>query len=140
MTDELITDLAKLGTVRVISYTSVIRFKGTKKSLAEIARELNVQALVEGTVQSSPGRIHVSAQLVHANPEMHLWADSYDRAADDAVVLEEELAREIAGAIHVNLTPQEKMRLPRTSAKPLPPDLEQTSYIGRQSREKRRRR
>jgi serine/threonine-protein kinase len=107
MTEELITDLAKLGAIRVISRTSVMRFKGTKKSLPEIARELNVDAVVEGTVQSSPSRIHISAQLMEARSEKHLWAESYDRSLSDAVALQEELAREIAGAIRIRLTPQD---------------------------------
>jgi len=113
MTDELITDLAKLGALRVISHTSVMRYLGAQNSLPEIARELNVDAIVEGTVQSSPGRIHVSAQLVRAQPEKHLWAESYDRSLGDMVALQEELAREIAGAIRISLTPQQQVQLRR---------------------------
>ena len=111
MTDELITDLARLGTVRVISRTSTSRYKLAQKSLPEIASELNVDAIVEGTVQSSSGRIHVTAQLVQAHPEKHLWAQSYDRPLGDAVVLQEELARAIAGAIHASITPQQQAQL-----------------------------
>jgi TolB-like protein/Tfp pilus assembly protein PilF len=113
MTDELITDLAKLDAVRVISHISVMRFKGTQKPLAEIARELNVDAIVEGTVQNTNGRIHVSVQLVQAQPEKHLWAESYNRSLGDIVALQEELTREIAGAIRISITPQNQARLSR---------------------------
>jgi len=113
MTDELITDLAKLGTVRVISHTSVMRFKGAQNSLQGIARELNVDALIEGTLQSSSGRIHINVQLLQAQPEKHLWAESYDRPIGDAMALEEELANEIARAINFSLSPQQQARLDR---------------------------
>lgn len=111
MTDELITDLARLGSVRVISRTSTARYKQAQKSLPEIAGELNVDAIVEGTVRSSAGRIHVTAQLVQARPEKHLWAQSYDRPLGDAVALQEELARAIAGAIHTSITPEQRAQL-----------------------------
>jgi TolB-like protein/DNA-binding winged helix-turn-helix (wHTH) protein/tetratricopeptide (TPR) repeat protein len=113
MTDELITDLAKVGGPRVISRTSVMRYKGTRKSLPEIARELDVDAIIEGTVQALNGRIHVRVQLVQGRPERHLWAESYDSPAEDAVAVQSELAREIAGAIHISLSPQQQARLER---------------------------
>lgn len=71
--------MAELGTVRVISYTSAMQFKNARRPLADIARALNVDAIVEGSLESSPGRIHVIAQLAQANPESHPWAASYDR-------------------------------------------------------------
>jgi TolB-like protein/DNA-binding winged helix-turn-helix (wHTH) protein len=101
MTDDLITHLAKLSSLRVISRTSVMRFKGTRKPLGEIARELNVDAVVEGTVMRSADHVRITAQVVRANPEQHLWAESYDRPLGDAVVLQGELAREISRAIRV---------------------------------------
>jgi TolB-like protein/DNA-binding winged helix-turn-helix (wHTH) protein/Flp pilus assembly protein TadD len=116
VTDELITNLAKIGALRVISRTSVMRYKGTKKSLPEIARELNVDAVVEGTVVHSPGRVHITAQLVSARPEQHLWAESYDRPLGDAVILQGELAHVIADTIRVKLTPQEQASLARSHA------------------------
>ena len=119
MTDELITNLAKIGALRVISRTSVMRYKGTKKSLPEIARELNVDAVVEGTVSRSPGRVHITAQLVLARPEKHLWAEGYDRPLGDAVALQSELARTIATEIKIKATPQEQARL--SSARPVNP-------------------
>ena len=111
MTDELITQLAKIRALRVISRTSVMRFKSARKPLAEIARELHVDALVEGTVVRSGERVRVTAQVIQANPEMHLWAERYDRSLGDSVTMQGELAREIARAIRVKLTPQEQNRL-----------------------------
>jgi TolB-like protein/DNA-binding winged helix-turn-helix (wHTH) protein/Tfp pilus assembly protein PilF len=110
MTDELITQLAQISDLRVISRTSVLRFKGTRKPLDEIARELNVAAVVEGTVAHSAERVRVTAQVIQVNPEKHLWAESYDRPLGDAVILQGELARQITQAIRIKLTPQEQTR------------------------------
>lgn len=129
MTDDLITQLAKLSSLRVISRTSVMRFKGTQKPLAEIAQELNVDAVVEGTVMRSADRVRVTAQVVRANPEEHLWAESYDRPLGDAVVLQGELAREISRAIRVQITPQEQTRL--ASTHPVSPEAYEAFLKGR---------
>jgi len=94
----------------VISRTSVLRFKGTQKPLDEIARELNVAAVVEGTVARSAERVRVTAQVIQVNPEKHVWAESYDRPLGDAVILQGELARQITQAIRIKLTPQEQTR------------------------------
>jgi TolB-like protein/DNA-binding winged helix-turn-helix (wHTH) protein/Tfp pilus assembly protein PilF len=110
MTDELITQLAQISDLRVISRTSVLRFKGTRKPLDEIARELNVAAVVEGTVARSAERVRVTAQVIQVNPEKHVWAESYDRPLGDAVILQGELARQITQAIRIKLTPQEQTR------------------------------
>ena len=83
MTEELVTELGKVSALRVISHTSVNRFKGTKAPLQEIARELQVDAVVEGVVARDGKRIRVTANLVQANPEKHLWAESYNRKLDD---------------------------------------------------------
>jgi TolB-like protein/DNA-binding winged helix-turn-helix (wHTH) protein len=83
MTDQLITDLAKVGSLRVISRTSVMRYKGTRKSLPEIARELDVAAVVEGSVIRSGQRVRVTAQLIQAPTDQHLWAETYDRDLGD---------------------------------------------------------
>ena len=111
MTDELITQLAKISALRVISRTSVMRFKNARKPLPEIARELHVDAVVEGTVVRSGERVRVTAQVIQANPEMHLWAERYDRSLGDSVTMQGELAREISRAIRVKLTPQDQSRL-----------------------------
>jgi TolB-like protein/DNA-binding winged helix-turn-helix (wHTH) protein/Tfp pilus assembly protein PilF len=111
MTDELITQLAQISALRVISRTSVMRFRGTRKPLAEIAGELNVDAVVEGTVVRSGERVRVTAQVVQASPEQHLWVQRYERPLGDIVVLQGELASEISHAIRITLTPQEQSRL-----------------------------
>jgi TolB-like protein/DNA-binding winged helix-turn-helix (wHTH) protein len=111
MTDELITDLAKIGELRVISHTSVMPFKGTRKSLGAIAGELHVDALVEGTVLRAGNRVRVTAQLVRASPERHLWADSYQGDLTDVFSLQDRIARSIAREVRVALTPEEQARL-----------------------------
>jgi len=111
MTDALIGDLAKIGALRVISRTSAMHYKGTNKSLPEIAKELNVDAVVEGTVQRSGDRVHVRAQLIHAASDSHLWAADYDRDSRAALDLQSEVARSIAGEVRVRLTPTEQRLL-----------------------------
>jgi len=108
MTDELITELAQLRSLRVISRSSVMRYKNTRKSVQEIAHELDVDAIVEGTVSRSASHLRVSVQVIRASPEEHLWADHYDRAPGDLVALEEQLAREIADSIQVQLSAGER--------------------------------
>jgi TolB-like protein/DNA-binding winged helix-turn-helix (wHTH) protein/Flp pilus assembly protein TadD len=111
MTDELITQLARIGSLRVISRTSVMRLKATRKTLAEIARELNVDAVVAGTVARSADRVRVTAQVIQVNPEQLLWAERYDHPVGDVLILQGALAREIAHAIRIALTPDEQARL-----------------------------
>ncbi|HVH71968.1 MAG TPA: winged helix-turn-helix domain-containing protein, partial [Candidatus Dormibacteraeota bacterium] len=111
MTDELITDLAKLGQVRVISHTSVMPYKAVGKPLGAIAGELNVDAIVEGTVLRSGNRVRVTAQLLSASPERHLWADSYQGDLADVLSLQDRVARSIAREIRVTLTPEEQAHL-----------------------------
>jgi TolB-like protein/DNA-binding winged helix-turn-helix (wHTH) protein/tetratricopeptide (TPR) repeat protein len=111
MTDALITDLAQMGSVKVISRTSSMRFRRTDKSLPEIARELNVDGIVEGTVQRSGDRVRITAQLIYGPADKHLWASSYERNVRDVLALQEELARAIVGEIKVKLTLQEQVRL-----------------------------
>ena len=108
MTEALITSLAKVGALRVISRTTVMHYKGVHRPLPEIARELGVDAVVEGTVQRSGERLRISAQLLHAPTDTHLWAESYDRDLRDALALQAELAQAIAREIQVKLTPQEQ--------------------------------
>lgn len=113
MTDALITELAQIGSLHVISRTSVIRYKGTHKSLQEIAKELNVDGIVEGAVVRSGLRVRVDAQLIQAATDRHLWASTYERNLGDGVALQSEVAQAIAHAIQVQLTPQEQARLAR---------------------------
>ena len=108
MTDELITDLAKSGGLRVISHTSVERYKDTKRPLPEIARELGVDAVVEGTVMRSGERVRITAQLIDGRSDRHLWADSYERDLRDVLGLQAEVAQRIAIAVGTNLIAGEK--------------------------------
>jgi serine/threonine-protein kinase len=113
MTEALITDLSKIGALRVISRTSAMRYKGTDKSIPEIARELNVDAIVEGSVLRVGERVRITAQLIHATTDEHLWAESYDRILSDVLALQSDVARAIAQEIKIKLTPQERARLAR---------------------------
>jgi TolB-like protein/DNA-binding winged helix-turn-helix (wHTH) protein/Tfp pilus assembly protein PilF len=113
MTDQLITDLAKVGSLRVISRTSVMRYKGTKKGLPEIARELNVDAIVEGSVIRSGQRVRVTAQLLAAPTDQHLWAETYDRDLGDILKLQAEVADAIATQVRAQLTPTQQALIRR---------------------------
>lgn len=129
MTDELITSLAKVRELRVISRTSTMKYQRTSKSIGEIARELNVDAIIEGTILRSGSEVHVTAQLVQAQPETHLWAESYSRSLGDLMAVESEVVREIAGAVRLTLTPEERAGL--TSSHKVPPEAHQSYLQGR---------
>ena len=116
MTDALVTELAQISSLRVISRTSVMRYKGTRKPLPDIAKELNVDGIVEGSVVQSAERVRVNAQLIEAATDRHLWASMYERSPGDVVILQSEVARAIANAIQVQLTPQEEARLTRVQS------------------------
>ncbi len=116
MTDALITELAQIRRLRVISRTSMMRYRGTRKALPEIARELNVEAVVEGTVVRVGPRVRITAQLIHAATDRHLWAQSYDRELRDLLALQEEVARAIAQAVQVEVRPEERRRLSQAAA------------------------
>jgi len=111
MTDELITDLAKLPSVRVISRTSTTQYKGTRKTVPQIARELNVDALVEGTVVRVGNRVRIRTQLIYAPADQHLWAQAYERDEKDVFALQASLAEEIARNIRIELTTQQQVSL-----------------------------
>ncbi len=129
MTEELITNLAKIGALKVISRTTVMRYKGTEKSLPEIARELDVDAMVEGSVLRVGERVRITAQLIHAATDTHLWAESYDRDLRDVLALQSEAARAIAAEIRVKLKPQERARLAR--ARRVDPEAHEALLKGR---------
>lgn len=111
MTEELITALAQIGALRVTSRTSAMRYKGAQKSVPEIARELRVDAVVEGSVLRVGDRVRIAAQLIQAPTDRHLWASNYERDLRDVLALQGEVARAIAGEVGVRLTPQERSRL-----------------------------
>jgi TolB-like protein/DNA-binding winged helix-turn-helix (wHTH) protein len=122
MTEELTTDLGKISALRVISRTSAMQYKGTKKPLPEIARELNVDALIEGTVSRSGNHLRITASLVEPFPEKHLWAESYESQVGDALTLQGEISQAVAREIQVQLTQQEKNLL--ASTRPVNPEAQ----------------
>ena len=129
ITEAVISDLGKIGALRVISRQSVMHFKGSKETLPQIARALNVDAIVEGTVEHSGNRVVVSVDLIQASPEKHLWGEQYAREVKDILVLQNELAQSIAGEIRIRVTPAEKARL--TSARALDPEAYDGDLKGR---------
>jgi TolB-like protein/DNA-binding winged helix-turn-helix (wHTH) protein len=116
MTDELITNLAKISSLHVISRTSVLRYRGMHKPVAQIAKELGVDGIVEGTILRVGGKVRITAQLIQASTDQHLWAEEYDRDTHDVLALQAEVARGIAQSIHVRLTPREQSQLAGTPA------------------------
>lgn len=114
MTDALITTLAQIRALRVISRTSVMRYKGTRQPLPDIASQLKVDAIVEGTVLRSHGRVRIAAQLIHAASDTHLWAKQYETDLRDVLTLQSAVARAIADEIQIQLSPQEQSRLARS--------------------------
>ena len=113
MTEALIAELAQIHALRVISRSSAMHYKGTRKTLPEIAHELGVDGIVEGAVTRVGDRVRITAQLVHAATDRHLWARSYERDMRDVLQLQSDVARAIADEIQVTLTPQERARLSR---------------------------
>jgi eukaryotic-like serine/threonine-protein kinase len=111
MTDALTTDLSKIGTLRVISRTSAMHYKGANKTLPQIARELNVDSIIEGSVVRSGNRVRITAELIDAHTDQHLWAETYERDLGDVLGLQSEVAQAIARRIRVRLTPQEQKYL-----------------------------
>jgi len=128
MTEELITDLARISALRVISRTSAMNYKGAHKPLPTIARELNVDAVVVGSIRKSAGRVRIAAQLIQARTDRHLWADTYERDLRDVLAMEDEVARAIAGEIRLKLTPEEHARL--ANARRLDPEAHEAYLRG----------
>jgi len=129
MTEALITELGKTGILRVISRQSVTQYKGSKKTLQEIARELNVDAVLEGAVEHSGDRVRVSIHLDQVSPESQLWANRYDRDIHDVLRLQDEIARSVSNEIRVKLTAQERVRM--ANARPVDPEAHDEYLRGR---------
>ena len=129
MTDQLITDLAQIRALRVISRTSVMAYRGERKSLPEIARELNVDAVVEGTVLRSGDRVRITAQLIQAPADKNLWAATYEGNVRDTLVVQTKVAQAIAEQIRIELTPQEQAGL--RNLKEVEPDAYENYLKGR---------
>ncbi|MGA7622692.1 MAG: tetratricopeptide repeat protein [Candidatus Acidiferrales bacterium] len=115
MTDELISDLGQISALRVISRTSVMAYKHARKPLPQIAHELNVDAVVEGTVLRSGDRVRITAQLIEAAADKHLWSQSYEGEMKDALALQSKVATAIADQIRINLNPQEQAALKKVT-------------------------
>ncbi len=129
MTEALITELGKINSLQVLSYQSVIGYRQTTKPLPEIARELKVDALLEGAALRSGDRVRITANLVQVGPERHLWAESYEFDPRDILAAQGEVARAVARQIRVRLTPQEQARL--TISRRVDPEAYEAYLLGR---------
>jgi serine/threonine-protein kinase len=129
MTDELISSLAKISSLRVISRTSSMQYKGARKSLPQVGRELHVDAVVEGTVRRWGDHVKITADLIYAPTDRHLWSESYERDLRDVFALQSEVAMAIAQGINVKLTSQEKARL--STSRPVNPSAYEAYLQGR---------
>ena len=129
LTDALITDLAKVRSLKVISRASAMQYKHVEKPLPEVARALGVEAIVTGAVMRAGDRVRITAQLVDASTDQHLWAEEYERDLRDVLGLQRDVARSIARSIHVALTPQEEARL--TAARRVVPESHDAYLKGR---------
>jgi len=129
MTDELITNLAQLSKLRVISRTSTMQYAGTRKSVPQIARELNVDGIVEGSVSRSGDRVRIRVQLIYAPRDQHLWAASYERNVNDVLELQAAAARDIANELKLELTGPQQARLSERRA--VSPEVHELYLKGR---------
>jgi len=137
MTDALITDLAQIGSLKVISRTSTLQYKQTKKTLPEIARELNVDGIVEGTVQRAGNHVRITAQLIHGPSDRHVWANSYERDVRDVLAIERDVTQEIARQIQAQVTTQYAASLQQSrpvNPKALEAYLQGNYHLNRQGR------
>jgi len=116
MTDALITDLAKMGSLRITSRTSVIKYKGKQRTIKDIGRELDVDAVVEGTVTRAGNRVRITAQLIQVSTDMHLWAESYERDVSEVLDLQRAVATDIARSIDVVVRPLDRPRIVQPEA------------------------
>jgi len=130
MTEELITNLAQIGSLRVISRTSAMAYKGSKKPLSQIAKELKVDGVLEGSVGRSGNRVRITAQLIDAKTDRHVWAKSYERDLRDVLSLQSEVAQAVAGEVRAAVTPEERARL--AAARPVDPEVHELYLQGRQ--------
>ena len=138
MTESLITELARIGALRVVSRPAVMSYKGTRRPLPEIARELKVETLLTGSVVRSGERVRIAVQLIHPATGRNVWAESYERDLHDVLALQRDVTRDVAGEIRITLTPQEQAQF--GSARPVNPEaydhyLRGKFYLHRQSKE-----
>ena len=130
MTDELITELGQISQLRVISRTSAMTYKGVHRSLPQIAKELNVDAVIEGTVLREGDRVRITAHLIQASTDQHLWDERYERGLRSVLAMQSEMASAIAEKVQAALTPSERTRL--ASARPVNPDAYEAYLKGMQ--------
>jgi TolB-like protein/tetratricopeptide (TPR) repeat protein/predicted Ser/Thr protein kinase len=135
MTEQLITDLAQISALKVISRTSVMQYKGAHKPLPQIAQELGVDAVVEGSVQRAGDRVRITAQLIDARADQHLWARSYERDLRDVLAMQDEVAQAIANELKIELTPHGQQHL--ANSRPVNPDAYEAYLKGRYYSSKR---
>ena len=128
MHDALLTELSKLAALTVISRQSVMRYKGSDKSLGDIARELQAHALIEGSVLRAGDDVRINVQLIEAAADRHLWADIFDRKLEDVLALHSDVAQAIASEVKITLTPEEESRL--ANARQVDPDAYQLYLKG----------
>jgi TolB-like protein len=121
LTEELITELAKINALKVISRTSVMPYKNTKKSMREIASDLQVRALIEGSVMRSADQVRITVQLIDVSSDQHLWAESYERELKNVFALQGEVAQAIAQHVRAVITPQEQAHL--SKKRPIDPEV-----------------
>jgi len=114
VTEDILTQLSKVHSLKVISRTSVMKYKDSKKNIREIAKELGVESILEGSVRRSNGRVRIVGQLIDAQSDKHIWADSYDRELKDIFEIQSEVAKKIADALMVTLTKNEKERIEKS--------------------------
>jgi TolB-like protein/class 3 adenylate cyclase/Flp pilus assembly protein TadD len=129
MTDALIADLAKIGSLRVISHTSTKRYKGTRTPIPEIARDLNVDGIIEGSVLRAGNSVRITVQLIDARTDHHLWSENYERDLSDVLALQGQVARAIAREIELELSSSEQTRL--SNAGPVTPEAHEAYLKGR---------
>jgi TolB-like protein/Tfp pilus assembly protein PilF len=129
MTEALITQLGKITALDVISHQSILGYRGGTKPLPDIARELNVKAVVEGTVLRSGDKVRITANLVQAAPERHLWAESYEVDRRDILAVQEQVARQVVSHIRAKLTPDEQRRL--STVRSVDPEAYEAYLLGR---------
>ena len=129
MTEALIANLAQIRALKVISSKSVMTYKGTNRLLPDIAKELNVDAILEGSIQRSGGHVRITAQLIHGQTDAHLWVHEYERQISDVLALENEVARAVADEIRIQITPDERRRL--NAARSINPEAHDAYLLGR---------
>ena len=129
MTEELITELSRIQSLKVISHTSVMEYKGTRKHLPQIARELGVDAILEGSLIREDDQVRVTVQLLDGPNDRHLWSESYEHPLHGVLNLQREVAETVARQIRITLTPEQEARL--KTQRTVDPDAYQAYLRGR---------